>query len=165
MRQLTVVLTLTLGLPAFAPQSVQRMDEVIGGALARPRVYAATVAGFSLIAVTLAAFGILGAVTSAVADRRREPGVRLALGASPADVLRRAATYGAAPTLIGLAVGIPLSIVGGRILSQQLYGVGPADVRVVVAFMAVVTVTAAVVTAMRAMRIDPAAVLKHENGG
>jgi ABC-type antimicrobial peptide transport system permease subunit len=144
------------------------MDEVIGGALARPRFYAATVGGFSLIAVMLAAFGIFGAVTSAVADRRRELGVRLALGASPMDVLRRAANYGAAPTLIGLAVGIPLSIVGGRMLSQQLYGVGPSDVRtllLVVAFMAVVTVAAAVVPAMRAMRIDAAAVLKHENGG
>ena len=154
--------------PDVPRSPVQRMDEVVGGALARPRFYAAAVASFAVIAVLLASFGVFGAVTSAVADRRRELGVRLALGASPTDVLTRAASYGAMPTLVGLAVGIPLSIAAGRVLRQQLYGIGPADgptLALVVAVMTAVTVAAALLPAVKAMRIDPAVVLKHESGG
>jgi predicted permease len=153
--------------PDIPRAPVQRMDEVVGGGLARPRFYAATVGGFAVIAVLLAGFGVFGAVSSAVATRRRELGVRLALGASPADVLRRAASYGATPTLVGLIGGIPLSLAAGRLLRQQLYSVGPADAQtlgLVFGFMAVVTVSSALVPAMRAMRIDPVAVLKHDAG-
>ena len=154
--------------PDVPRSPVQRMDEVVGGALARPRFYAAAVASFAVIAVLLASFGVFGAVTSAVADRRRELGLRLALGASPTDVFTRAASYGAMPTLVGLAVGIPLSIAAGRVLRQQLYGIGPADgptLALVVAVMTAVTVAAALLPAVKAMRIDPAVVLKHESGG
>jgi putative ABC transport system permease protein len=153
--------------PDIPRAPVQQMTEVIGGALARPRFYAATVAAFALIAVLLAVFGIFGAVTSAIAVRRRELGVRLALGASPAHVLRSAASYGATPTLVGLAAGVPLSIAAGKLVEQQLYGVGPADLQtlgVAVSVMAFVTVTAAFVPAVRAMRIDAVSVLKHETG-
>ena len=75
----------------------------------------------------LAAFGIYGTVTSAVALRRRELGVRLALGASQANVLMRAAGCGATPTLIGLAAGVPLALAAGRMLRDQLYGIAPTD--------------------------------------
>ena len=73
---------------------IQRMDDVVDGALARPGFYASAVASFALTAMVLAAFGIYGTVTSAVAWRRRELGVRLALGASRRDVLMRAAGMG-----------------------------------------------------------------------
>jgi ABC-type antimicrobial peptide transport system permease subunit len=151
--------------PDIPRAPVQEMTEVVGGALARPRFYAATVATFALIAVLLAVFGIFGAVTSAIAVHRRELGVRLALGASPAHVLRRAAGYGATPTLVGLAAGVPLSVAAGKLVQQQLYGVGPTDLQtlgVAVGVMAVVTVTSALVPAVRAMRIDAVSVLKIE---
>lgn len=79
-----------------------------------------------------------------MAERRRELGVRLALGASRRDVLVRAAGCGLTPTLLGLAAGVPLALSGGRIVREQLYGIGPA---------------------VRATRIDPVLVLKHEAGG
>ena len=151
--------------PDIPRSPVQRMDDVVGGALTRPRFHAATAGIFAIIATLLAVFGIFGAVTSAVADRRRELGVRLALGATPADILRRAASYGAVPTLLGLTAGIPLALSAGWILRQQLYGVGPTDARTLAAvftLMTVVTVVAALVPAVNAMRIDAATVLKHE---
>jgi putative ABC transport system permease protein len=114
---------------------------------------------FAGIAVLLAGFGIYGTVTSAVAVRRRELGVRLALGATRPHVLMKAARSGAAPTLIGVAAGVPLALMGGRILRDQLYGVEPMDWATI---LAVAGLVAALTPAIRATRIDPVAVLKHE---
>ena len=86
------------------------MDAVVAGALTRPGFYASAVASFAFTAVLLAGFGIYGTVASAVAERRRELGVRLALGASRGNVLVRAARYGAGPTLVGLVAGVPLAL-------------------------------------------------------
>lgn len=144
---------------------VLRMTDVVAGALTRPGFYAAAVASFALTAVLLAAFGIYGTVTSAVAERRRELGVRLALGASHGHVLLRAARSGAAPTLCGLAAGVPLALAAGRVVREQLYGVGPADwptILAVAGFMTLVAVGAAVAPAVRATRIDPVEVLRHD---
>ena len=144
---------------------IQRMDRVVDGALARPSFYASAVGAFSFTAMLLAAFGIYGTVASAVALRRRELGVRLALGASRRDVLVRAAGSGVTPTLIGLAAGVPLALAAGRLLQNQLYGIAPTDwstIVLVAGFMAAVAVAAALGPAVHAMRLDPAVVLKHE---
>ena len=144
------------------------MEDLVGGALARPGFYAAAVASFALTAVLLAGVGIYGTVTSAVAERRRELGVRLALGASRRDVLVRAAGCGLTPTLLGLAAGVPLALAAGRIVRDQLYGVGPNDwqtILAVVGIMTAVALVAALAPAVRATRIDPVLVLKHEAGG
>lgn len=141
------------------------MTDVVAGALRRPGFYAAAVASFAFTAVLLAAFGIYGTVTSAVAERRRELGVRLALGASHGNVLLRAARSGAAPTLCGLAAGVPLALAAGRVVREQLYGIGPADwptILAVAGFMTFVAVAAAVAPAVRATRIDPVEVLRHD---
>jgi putative ABC transport system permease protein len=151
--------------PDMPRPTVLRMEDVIAGSLARPGFYAAAVASFALTAVLLAAFGIYGTVGSAVAERRRELGVRLALGASRGSVLVRAARYGALPTLLGLAAGVPLGLAAGRLLRQQLYGVGPTDLPtmlIVAAFMGAVAVAAAFMPAVHAARIDPALALRHD---
>jgi putative ABC transport system permease protein len=145
-----------------------RMDEVVAGALTRPGFYAAAVASFAFTAVLLAGFGIFGTVSSAVTERRREFGVRLALGASHGNVLRHAARCGAAPTLLGLAAGVPLALAAGRVVREQLYGIGPSDwptILAVAGFMTVVTVVAALAPAMKATRIDPVVVLRHDAAG
>jgi putative ABC transport system permease protein len=152
--------------PTMPRPAVQRMEDVIGGALARPGFHASAVAGFALTAVLLVAFGIYGTVTSAVTERRRELGVRLALGASRGNVLIRAARYGTLPTIVGLAAGVPLGLAAGRILRQQLYGVEPTDwptILLVSVFMGLVAVAAAFIPAMQATRIDPAGALRHQD--
>jgi putative ABC transport system permease protein len=154
--------------PEIPRSPVLGMEDVVAGALARPGFYASAVGSFAAIALLIAAFGIYGTVTSAVAERRRELGVRLALGASHRDVLGHAASSGAVPTLIGLAAGVPLALAAGRIVRDQLYGIGPADwptIGIVVTSMSAVAIVAAVMPAIKATRIDPAMVLKHEAGG
>jgi putative ABC transport system permease protein len=116
--------------------------------------------------VLLAGFGIYGTVTSAVAERRRELGIRLALGATRSSVFIRAARYGALPTILGLTAGGPLAVAAGRLLRQQLYGVGPTDwptLLLVTAFMSMVSLAAAFLPAVQATRVDPASVLRHED--
>jgi putative ABC transport system permease protein len=145
--------------------TVQRMDDLIAQSLARPGFYASALASFALCAVLLAAFGIYGTVSSAVTERRREIGVRLALGASRGNVLTRAARYGALPTIAGLVLGLPLAIVAGRLVRQQLYGVEPMDwptIVIVAAIMSAIAAGAALLPAVRATRIDPAGILRHE---
>lgn len=149
--------------PDMAHTPVQAMGDVVDGALKRPRFYASALAVFAAVAVLLAGLGIYGTVASAVAVRRRELGVRLALGASRPHVLMRAARSGAAPTLLGVAAGVPLALLAGRLLSDQLYGVEPMDgvtILAVAGFMTIVTLVAALTPALRATRIDPVAVLK-----
>jgi putative ABC transport system permease protein len=151
--------------PDIPRSPVLPMDAVIANALKRPGFYASAVAAFALIAVLLAGFGIYGTVASAIAERRRELGVRLALGASPGDVLVRAARYGAAPTLAGLVAGVPLALASGRIVREQLYGIEPADwptLLTVVVCMSAIGITAALLPSIRAARIDPAVTLRHE---
>ncbi len=151
--------------PEMPRPAVQRVADVIDGALARPGFYAAALGIFALTAALLAGFGIFGTVTSAVAERRRELGVRLALGASRRSVLVNATRYGTVPTLVGLAAGLPLAIAAGRLLRHQLYGVGPSDwvsMLLAAALMASAAIGAALVPALRAARIDPAATLRHD---
>jgi putative ABC transport system permease protein len=152
--------------PDVPRPTILRMDDVIAQALARPGFYASALGSFALTAVLLAAFGIYGTVASAVTERRREIGVRLALGASRGRVLARAARYGALPTVVGLALGLPLTIVAGRLVQQQLYGIERADwptILAVALFMSVIAAGAALLPAVRATRIDPAGILRHED--
>ena len=154
--------------PDMPRSPVLRMEDVVAGALTRPGFYAAAVASFAFTAVLLAAFGIYGTVTSAVAERRRELGVRLALGASHGSVLMRAARCGTTPTLVGLVSGVPLALAAGRASREQLYGIGPSDwptILAVLGLMALITVVAALVPAVRATRIDPVVVLRHDTAG
>lgn len=152
--------------PDVPKPPVQRMDDVIAQALARPGFYASALAIFAGTAVLLAAFGIYGTVASAVVERRREIGVRLALGASRGNVLARAARYGTLPTIVGLALGMPLAVGAGRLVRQQLYGVEPVDwptIVVVAVVMSGIAAGAALLPALRATRIDPAGILRHED--
>jgi predicted permease len=151
--------------PEMPRAPVLRMGEVIGSALVRPRFYASAVALFALVAVVIAAFGIQGVVSSAVTERRRELGIRLALGASRSHVLGRAARQGVMPTLVGLAAGAPLALVAGRIVRQQLYGIAPTDwatLTLVALVMSLIAGAAAIVPAVRATRIDPVVTLRHD---
>ena len=152
--------------PEMPRPQVLRMEDVIAGSLTRPGFYASAVATFALTAVLLAGFGIYGTVTSAVAERRRELGVRLALGATRGSVFIRTARYGAVPTILGLAAGLPLALAAGRLLRQQLYGVAPSDwptLLLVALFLSTVALAAAFLPALHATRVDPASALRHED--
>jgi ABC-type lipoprotein release transport system permease subunit len=151
--------------PEVPITAIRPMEEIAAASLTRPRFQSAALMVFAAAALLLACFGIYGAVAMTVTERTREFGIRLAVGASGRNVLWRAARYGAVPAAAGLIAGIPLAIGAGRIVRQQLYGVGPSDVAtlsIVSASLGLVALIAAVVPACRAMRIDPATTLRHE---
>jgi ABC-type antimicrobial peptide transport system permease subunit len=144
---------------------IQTMEELLDSSLDRTRFYAWAVALFAAIAVLLGAFGIYGVVASAVIQRTRELGIRLALGATRADILVRSAGFGVFPALAGVVAGLPLAFAAGRIVRQQLFGVEATDTLIltaVVASMSAVGLVAAFLPASRATRVDPASVLREQ---
>jgi putative ABC transport system permease protein len=133
--------------------------------LARPHFYLLLLGLFAGLAVALTAVGIYGVAAYAVAQRTREIGVRMALGADTLTVLRLVIWEGLRPAIIGVAVGSAGAIAGGRIMSRLLFEVQPRDpvtmAAVVGAILLVVTL-ACVIPARRATRIPPAAALRFE---
>jgi ABC-type antimicrobial peptide transport system permease subunit len=117
------------------------------------------------LALALACLGLYGVTTYAVAQRTREIGVRIALGADRLRVIRAIVGAPIAETLAGLAIGIPLALLTGRAISTQLYGLGGQDPLVFGAAVVVLVVTAAIaatIPAMRAASLDPVQALRKQ---
>jgi ABC-type antimicrobial peptide transport system permease subunit len=127
---------------------------------------AASVAGLlSLLALALATSGIYGVVAYVVSRRRREVGVRMALGAGASDVQQMILRQTLRPAAIGLAIGVALAAVTARLLRSVLFGVSPYDPLAFVggpAIMLAIAAAAAFVPTRRVVRIDPMAVLRSE---
>jgi putative ABC transport system permease protein len=141
------------------------LDEELGASLDNPRSNVEILAFFALAALLLAATGLYGLVTEAVSARRREIGVRMALGADPALILR--SVVGGACRLIatGLAGGLALTALAQPALRSVVYGVSPLDavsVAVAGSSLAVVGIAAALLPAKTAARIDPVESMRAE---
>jgi putative ABC transport system permease protein len=120
---------------------------------------------FASLALLLAAVGIYGVVHYAVAERTREIGVRVALGATPSNVLALVVRNGMRMPAIGIAIGLAASIGLTRVMSHLLFGVGatdPATFTGVGIVLALVAVLACYFPARRAMRVDPVRALRQE---
>jgi predicted permease len=150
--------------PQLAPE-VERMSAVVSRSVAEPRFRTLLVAAFAGFALLLAGIGIYGVIASVVQQRRREIGLRLALGANHAAVamavVRRCLTNVIAGTLVGLLV----FWAARRVLSSMLYDISPGDPRmltVTVAVLAIVAACASWIPARRATQIDPATSLRLE---
>jgi putative ABC transport system permease protein len=144
--------------PSRAIFGVRTMDEAVDAALDRPRTSAEIVALFALTAMTLAAVGLYSLIAHFVNSRRQEIGVRIALGASPKQIL--VSLLQGAGRLIGagIAVGIALTLVAERLARSLLFGVGAVDVAglsAAAALLAAVSLGAALIPARRAAAIDP----------
>jgi putative ABC transport system permease protein len=130
---------------------------------ARPRFYLALLALFAVLAVLLAAVGLYGVVAFLVAQRQREIGVRIALGARAGDVLRMVLREGLRPAALGAAAGLAVAAGGTRIMRALLYDVAPTDpftfAGTTLLLLSIVTL-ACLIPAGRATRIAPAAALK-----
>jgi predicted permease len=138
-----------------------RVDE----ATARERVLLSLASSFGGLALLLAAVGLYGTLAYAVARRRREIGVRLALGAQRATVLRLVVRESLTVAAAGIVIGVPLSLAAGQLLRGFLFDVTPYDLPTLVGAGAVLTAVAllaAYAPARRASRVDPLAALKYE---
>src|SRR6185295_13914127 len=117
------------------------------------------------LALMLATIGIYGVVSYAVSQQTREIGVRLALGASPGDVLRMVLRRGLSLVISGAAIGVAGALCVTRLMAGVLYGITPADAPtyvVVAGGLILVGVAACYIPARRAMRVDPVVVLRME---
>ena len=141
------------------------MDDRFGEATWRTRMSAWLLGAFSVLALILAAVGIYGVVSQTVAQRSRELGVRVALGASGTDILRLVLTRVAAFAAAGVALGLVLAVPALRVLKTLLYEVRPGDPIVLTSLaltLLLVAVAAAYIPARRASRTDPLAALRAE---
>jgi putative ABC transport system permease protein len=120
---------------------------------------------FAGLALLLAAIGIYGVMTFSVAQRNHEMGIRMALGAGSAQVLRLVVSEGMRAALIGMALGLPGVYLVGKTLSKLLYNVGAMDVRALIGVALVLLASALLacyVPARRATKIDPMSALRQE---
>jgi putative ABC transport system permease protein len=151
--------------PTQAVSAAKTMEQYVGDLLTRPRMYAALVASFAVIAVILAAIGIYGLIAYVVTQRTHEIGVRLALGASRRDVFRSTFGQGARLTFIGLVLGVVAARGLRGVVVTFLFGVTPGDpvsYVLAAAVFAAVALAAAAIPAHRASRVDPTTALRYE---
>ncbi len=153
---------LDAAMPVYDVKTLQgQLDET----LLTDRLIALLSAGFGLLATLLASIGLYGVMAFIVARRRKELGIRLALGAERTGVLWIVMREVLILLTLGLAVGVPAAIGLGRYVSSQLYGIQPNDPWIAVstmAVLAVVSVAAGLIPANRASRIDPILALRYE---
>jgi putative ABC transport system permease protein len=150
--------------PTQAVSPGRSMSQYVGDALARPRMYAALVMSFAAIAVILAAIGVYGLIAYVVAQRTREIGIRLALGAARGKVFRDLFGQGAWLVLAGLVAGIVAAVALRGVVSTFLFGVTPGDPVSYVLASAVfagVALAAVALPARRASRVDPVSALRQ----
>jgi putative ABC transport system permease protein len=141
------------------------LDEVVGSDLVQPRFTMALFAFFAIFGLALAAAGLYSVLSFNVTRRTHEIGIRMALGARRADILNLMLTMGGRLVLVGVAVGVPASLLTSRLLQNLLFGVKPIDAPAYVAvalLLGVVALIASYLPARRAAGVDPMVALRHE---
>jgi ABC-type antimicrobial peptide transport system permease subunit len=149
------------GLPVF---NVFSMNDILDRSLASRRFSANLVGGFAGVALVLASIGIYGLLAFMVGQRSREIGLRMALGARPADILKLIVTKGVVLAVVGIIAGVILSASTASMMASLLYGVRPHDPAVFVVvplLLFAVTVLASYVPAWRATKVDSLTALRE----
>ncbi len=150
------------GVPVF---NAMPLTEYIGAPLRGQQAATQLLALLAAVAVLLAAIGLYGVIAYSVAQRAKEIGVRIALGARPSDVLRVVASQAGVLVIAGLVVGLGGAAASGRIVSSLLFSVGSGDPEVFAAAaggMLLIALAATGIPARRAMRIDPIVALRAD---
>ena len=149
--------------PEMPLGDVRSLDAWREHALATPRFNTALLSGFATLALLLTIVGLYGAMSYSVAQRAPEMGLRMAIGAEAADVLRLVLGEGLRLVMTGVAIGVPAALGLTRLMSSLLYGVSPSDPATFVAIafgLATVAAVACFVPARRATRVDPMIALR-----
>lgn len=159
-----VVRDLDPGVPVYR---VTTLEGVVGDALAGRRFTMLLFSAFAAVALVLTLVGIYGMLTFVTSHRRREIGLRMALGARAADVWGLVLTRGLRPVAVGAGLGLAGAMVGGRLVRSLLFGVGTTDPGTLVATVLLLFTAGTLacwIPARRASRTDPMVVLREESG-
>jgi putative ABC transport system permease protein len=151
--------------PELAIQKVGTLEERLGRIDAPTRFQSLLMSLFAVVALVLAAVGLYGVLAQTVALRTREIGIRMALGARPAQVRRMVGGHALVLTGAGTLIGLAGALAGGRIIRGLLFEVSPTDPTTLVAAVALLMLVAACATwlpARRATQVDPATTLRSE---
>jgi putative ABC transport system permease protein len=144
---------------------LRTLDDEIARSLARRRFSVALLTAFGGVALVLAAVGLYGVLAFLVSQRRREIGIRIALGATARDVVISVLREGGRLVGIGMVCGALLALAGTRLLASMLFGISPTDAvsfAGAAALLAAIALTASLVPAVRASRVDPLVALRDE---
>jgi putative ABC transport system permease protein len=148
--------------PVYA---IEPMTNLLSTSVAQRRFIMLLLGSLSAIALTLAMVGVYGVISFSVSERTQEIGIRMALGAQAADVLKMVLGQGMSVTLIGIAIGLGAAFGLTRLLASLLFQVSPTDVRtfsVVAVVLGVVAFLACYIPARRATKVDPLVALRYE---
>ncbi len=151
--------------PSVPVVRLRDMQQVFAESIRRPRLMAQLIGAFAGLALLLAAIGTYGVLAYIMAERRREIGIRMALGADRHHVLRQVMTQGLALASLGVVIGLAAALALTRLIASLLFGVQPTDPSTmagVVASIMLVAALACAIPAWRASRLDPNAVLRAD---
>jgi ABC-type antimicrobial peptide transport system permease subunit len=151
--------------PSVAISELKTMSRIVEDELASTRIINGLFAGFALLALALAAAGLFGVISCSVGQRRRELGIRIALGASPRTIARMIVGEGLKIVFAGMVAGLILAVLLAQLSASLLFGItarDPATFLGVAAAIVTVALLAAWAPAARAMRVDPAGTLRAD---
>jgi len=141
------------------------MNELLDTASGEQRMLMVLVAIFSVCAFTMAVVGLYGVIAYSVAQRTREIGVRVALGANASEIARMVIRQAAVLSGIGIAIGVGAALLLTRLMAARLYGISPADpvsYALSAGVFAAVAIAASLIPARRAARLNPVEALRAE---
>jgi predicted lysophospholipase L1 biosynthesis ABC-type transport system permease subunit len=151
--------------PDVALAAVQSMDSILHDSVSAPRFRTQLLLAFASVALLLAVIGLYGMLAYSVAQRTREMGIRMALGARPTVVFRMVIRQGMLLVGVGVVLGIGGALVATRLIASQLFNVGPTDPTVflgVASTLILAGLAACVIPARRATKADPISALRLE---
>jgi putative ABC transport system permease protein len=151
--------------PDMALSQVQTLDAILAESVAQPRFYMVLLTAFALVAIALSAIGIYGVIAYLVGQRSRELGIRIALGATPARVVRLVVGEGATMVGVGIGVGLAGALAVTRLMGALLFSVKPSDPLTYVAvtiLLGVVALLASTIPASHAAHVDPATAMRTD---
>jgi predicted permease len=151
--------------PALPMMDLKTQTEETGEALSQERLFARLTSVFGLLALVLAMIGLYGTMAYSVTRKTHEIGIRMALGANPANVLVMVICQGITLALTGVAIGIVVALGATRLISSMIFGVksyDPITFLAVAAVLVIVALLACYIPARRAMKVDPMIALRYE---
>jgi len=160
-----VVGAVTALAPAVPVRAVHSLEEQIDGTIAEERLFARVLTLLTVLAVILAGVGLYGLVAFSVAERTKEFGIRIALGAQAREILDLVVRHGAVVTGLGVAFGLAGAVGLSRVIASRLFGVTPLEPYIYIlatALLVLVALAASVIPAFAATKADPLAALRSE---